>query len=213
LFLDVDQLTPAGQNELLAFFRLPTFHLRTLVTSRRPLLEVADEGRFDHELALALITLVIELPALASRRQDIPVLAQQFVEECNATGHKQLSGFTVEALDRLGALPWNRDVDELSEVVEQACRSAEGPWITESELPKRVELLTSAAAHPAHVDEIVQLDDFLVEIERELIQRAMNRAKGNKAQAARLLGIHRARLLRRLSQLADGDVRSDGVME
>ena len=206
LLLDADQLTPACQTELLAYLCLPTFGLRTLVTARHRLLDLAEDGEFDRDLALALSTLVIEIPALASRRQDIPTVAQYFVEAHNSAGEKQHSGFTVEAIDRLGALPWDHDMDELAEIVEEAWRGSEGPWITEADMPKRVDLLTSAAAHPARVDPIVPLDDFLVEIERELIQRAMNRAKGNKAQAARLLGIHRARLLRRLSQLAlDGD--------
>ena len=201
LFLDVDQLTPACQAELSAFVGLRKFGLRTMITARHPLLDLAAEGNFEHGLALALSTLVIEIPPLASRRQDIPILAQQFVEGHNATGEKQLSGFTVGALDKLGSLPWTRDMDELAEVVEEAWRDTEGPWITATDLPKCVELATSAAAYPVHADPVVPLDDFLVEIERELIQRAMNRAKGNKAQAARLLGIHRARLLRRLAQL------------
>ena len=201
LFLDADQLTPTCQAELSSFLRQPSFVLRTMITARRPLSEVAAEDGFDHGLALALSTLVISVPPLASRRQDIPILAQQFVEGHNTAGKKQLSGFTVEALDKLGSLPWTRDMDELAQVVEEAWQASEGPWISETDLPRSVALTTSAAAYPVQQDPVVPLDDFLVEIESELIQRAMNRAQGNKAQAARLLGIHRARLLRRLAQL------------
>jgi DNA-binding NtrC family response regulator len=61
--------------------------------------------------------------------------------------------------------------------------------------------VNQTAAHPARQDEPIVLDQFLAEIEREVIQRALRRARGNKAQAARLLGVPRPRLLRRLTQL------------
>jgi DNA-binding NtrC family response regulator len=74
--------------------------------------------------------------------------------------------------------------------------------VTFADLPRRVALLTSAAKHPTPVQEApMQLDRFLSEVERELLERALRRARGNKARAARLLGIPRARLLRRIAQL------------
>ena len=83
LLLDVDQLAVEGQAELLAFFRVPTFQARALVTARQPLTALAEKMQFSRELACTLSTLVIELPGLAERRQDIPLLAQQLVEEHN----------------------------------------------------------------------------------------------------------------------------------
>ena len=76
---------------------------------------------------------------------------QGFVEDANAAGARQLNGLTTEALDRLCALPWQGDTDELAEVIQQACQAADGPRIEMSDLPKRVSLLTSAAAHPPPV--------------------------------------------------------------
>ncbi len=202
LLLDVDELSLDSQLELLALLRLPQFALRTIVTARQSLLELAGGDAFQSELALALSTLVIELPPLSRRRQDIPYLAQQFLEEFNGAGGKQLAGFTVEALDRLCGLPWPGDVDELAAIVNEACQAAEGSSVRPGDLPRRVDLLASAAAHPPPAgDETIKLDEFLSEVESELIGRAMQRARGNKARAARLLGINRQRLLRRLSQL------------
>lgn len=201
LLLDIDQLEADAQAELLAFFRLPTFNLRAIVTSRRKPLDLATDRQFLGELAYHLSTLVIELPHLAERRQDIPLLAQQLLEEHNTRRGAQFTGFTPEALDQLAVLPWPGNVDELSLVVEQACDAATGPIITEAELPQHVKMAHSAAAHPRRERETIDLDAFLADIERELIRRAMRGARGNKAQAARLLGIHRGRLLRRLTQL------------
>ena len=186
----------------MAFFQLPVFDLRTVVTSQQRLLDLSHDKQFHQPLALALSTLEIALPPLAERRQDIPFLAQQFIEDANAAGARQLSGLTTEALDQLCALPWQGDTDELAEVIQQACQAADGPRIEVGDLPKRVRLLTSAAAHPPPApDEIIRLDEFLAEIEGELIRRALDRAQGNKAKAARLLGVNRARLLRKLDQV------------
>jgi DNA-binding NtrC family response regulator len=207
LLLDVDQLAPDAQAELLAFFRVPTFGLRTIVTAQRSLMALAKEETFLRDLALALSILVIELPSLAERRQDIPFLAQQLLEEHNERGGKQFTGFAPSALDRLASMPWPDNITELTAVVQQAMESAAGPLISETDLPPRVQAVHSAAAHPARERETIILDEFLGDIEGELIRRALQQARGNKAQAARLLGIHRARLLRRMAQLG---LDSDG---
>lgn len=202
LLLNAERLSWEAQLELRAFLTLPTFSLRVIATAETRLVEFASQDRFDWELALALSTLEIALPPLSSRRKDIPYLAQQAVERWNARGGKQLAGFTVEALDCLCTLPWSGDFLEFQEIVQAACEQAVGPQVTFADLPRRVALLTSAAKHPTPVQEApMQLDRFLSEVERELLERALRRARGNKARAARLLGIPRARLLRRIAQL------------
>lgn len=201
LLLDVDQLAVEGQAELLAFFRVPTFRARAIVTARQPLTKLADNVQFSRELACTLSTLVIELPALADRREDIPLLAQQLVEEHNTRGGLQLSGFTPEALDAIAVLPFPGNVAELATIVQAACKTASGPAINLADLPPQVRLAHHATAHPPRDDDAIVLDEHLAAIERELVERAMQRARGNKARAARLLGIPRARLLRKLVQL------------
>jgi DNA-binding NtrC family response regulator len=200
LLLDVDLADAGGQAELREAL-LPAASVRAIATSARPLLALSDERAFDRELAHALSTIVIELPPLSQRREDIPYLAQQQLELWNATHERQMSGFAPEVLDRLATLPWPRNIDELAEVVAAACEAAAGVWIKELDLPERVRMLVSAAAHPVPAEERIDLDALLRDVERELVSRALQRAKGNKAQAARCLGIPRARLLRKLTQL------------
>jgi DNA-binding NtrC family response regulator len=152
-------------------------------------------------LAAALSTIVIELPPLAGRRGDILLLAQALVEENNAQGGKQVGGLSAEALDRLDAYAWPGNLDELARAMAEAHQRAGGPEIAVADLPERLHLAASAAAHPRRKEETIVLDEFLGRMERELIRRALARAKGNKAKAARLLGLTRPRLYRRMVQL------------
>ena len=112
-----------------------------------------------------------------------------------------MGGFTPDALDHLCSLPWSGDVGELEEVVRESCQQADGTLVTEADLSRRVKLVTSAMKHPTPTTETIKLDEFLIDTETELLRRALRSAKGNKAEAARLLGISRARVTRRASQL------------
>jgi DNA-binding NtrC family response regulator len=210
---EADQLPPEVQAELAAVLAGRSFRLRLIATASRPLDELARAGTYRADLAALLSTITIELPSLADRRDDLPVLSQLFLEEVNAGGDKQLGGFTPEALDRLDAYPWPGNLDELARVVAQAHRQAEGPRIGPDDLPERIRLAAQAAAHPRRTEETVALDEFLGRVERELIGRALSRAKGNKAKAARLLGLTRPRLYRRLVQLGLEDETQDEERE
>jgi len=201
LLNDVDQLAAEVQAELAAVFGGSSLPLRVIATAEQPLAELARRGRYREDLACLLSTITIELPPLGERREDLPLLAQLFLEEANARGDRQLGGFSPEALDQLDGYPWPGNVDELAEVVAQAHRQAEGPQITAADLPERLRLSAEAAAHPVRREETIVLDEFLGRIERELIRRALAVAKGNKARAARLLGMTRPRLYRRLMRL------------
>jgi DNA-binding NtrC family response regulator len=201
LIHDVDRMPTDAQVELAGFLRLVDPPIRFLVTAREPLDVVAMRGPFPAELAGRLSTLVIDVPPLVQRPEDVPPLAQHFVEEFNATGERQLGGFTTEALDRLAAHAWPGNVAELAEVVAASCAQAEGALVTVGDLPRRLHLAADAARYAPRADETIVLDAYLADIEKELLQRAMVRAKGNKTKAAQLLGLTRPRLYRRLIQL------------
>ncbi len=198
LLLDVDQLPPDAQAELAGFLALPDLELYTIATSGDPLLALAEQGRFRADLAHVLSTLVIEIPPLAARPQDIPLLCQCLVERFNMQGGRQLGGFTSESLDALAAYPWPENVEELTSVVEWACRAADGPLVEPRHLPDKIHWAHQAAAHPRREEQPIVLAQLLEEIEKELMVRALKRAKGNKTKAARLLGVTRARFHRRL---------------
>lgn len=198
LLLEVDQLPPDAQLTLSGILNIGELGVRTVATARRSLTDLAARGQFRTDLACALSTLVIHVPPLADRLTDLPLLAQFFLERCNADGGKQLSGFTAEALDQLAAYPWPENLDELADAIQASHEVAAGPLVQPGDLPEKIRATAEADSHPPRSDDTIVMPLFLAEIEKELLLRALRRAQGNKAKAARLVGLTRARFLRRL---------------
>lgn len=175
--------------------------LKTICTASQSLQRLAAAGRYRAELASLLEVLSIDLPPLAERLQDLPLLVQMLVERRNALGKQLCEGFTPDALDDLAGYGWPGNLSELTDVVDQACDNAEGPLVTRADLPVIVRQALDARQHPRREFVPIDLDNLLHELEAEVLRRALQAARGNKAQAARLLGISRARIIRRLDEL------------
>jgi DNA-binding NtrC family response regulator len=201
LLCDADRLPHEAQAAVVAALSPPGSPWRAIATAAAPLIDLAPRGRFREDLAAMLSTITIELPPLSQRRGDVPLLAQALLEEQNARGGKQLGGFAPDALDRLCAYPWPGEIAELAQVVAESHTRAAGTQVTRADLPERLHVVAEAAARPRRKEEPIQLDEFIARIERELVRRALARSKGNKAKAARLLGLNRPRLYRRMVQL------------
>jgi transcriptional regulator with PAS, ATPase and Fis domain len=201
LLADVDQLPPDIQEELVRTLAGSAPSARILSTSTTPLEELVEAGKLRSDLAHLLGTLVIELPTLHARHGDIPAIAQFLLEDLNAKETKQLRGFSADAMDRLMEHDWPGQIDELASVVRDAFQAAEGYEVTADDLPKRMRLAAEAARYTPQPPKPIDLEGFLARIETELIERALHLAKGNKTSAARLLGLNRPRLYRRMVQL------------
>ena len=145
---------------------------------------------------------------MAERIEDLPLLAQMFLEEANATATHQLAGFTPEALDQMVGYPWPGNLDELADAVREAHDRATATLIGPRDLPRRILLAADVAQRPPRRDEPIDLAGLLAKIETELIERALARAKGNKSRAAQLLGLTRPRLYRRMVALGLEEDRS-----
>ena len=206
LLCEADRLPAESQNALAPLLQNENFPLRVISTATEPLPDLPRRGIYREELAAMLSTITIELPPLANRQDDLPLLAQSLVEEQNARGDRQVGGFTPEALDRLCAYSWPGNIAELAEVVAESHARASSTLIAREDLPERLRLAAEAAARPRRKEEPIQLDEFMARIERELIRRALARAKGNKAKAARLLGLNRPKMYRRMVQLDMAEV-------
>lgn len=201
LFHRIDELSIEVQAELAGLLIRKPVSWRLIATATQPLIELARRGAFREDLAMALSTIVVELPSLAQRRDDLPLLAQLFLEERNAAGARQIGGFTPAALDLLDGHAWPNNLDELAQVVAESHQRAGGREIDVADLPDRIRLVAQASVHARRPEETIAVDEYLGRVERELIRRALARAKGNKAKAARLLGLTRPRLYRRMVQL------------
>ncbi len=201
LVLNLESLPLDLQADLVRVFVQRFSGIRLLATGVASPNDLEAQGRLRPELAAALSTLVIHLPPLASRREDIPLLAQLCLEERNAEGGKQLARFNDQAMDALVAYSWPGNVAELRAFVDEAFRRAVGHEIAQGDLPPRIAYAGAAARRPVRKEETIVLTEFLTSIERELVDRALKQSKGNKTKAARLLGLTRPRLYRRMVQL------------
>ncbi len=166
--------------------------VRLVATSRLPLEPLVEIGAFDPELARWLGTVALEIPPLRRRRDDIPSLVMIALDRaCRVLGRAPI-GIAQAALDVLLAHDWPGNLRELQHVVDRAVARAEGPQVLRADLP-------SLAGAAATTD---PLEGTFAALEHRILERAMRRAKGNKSEAARLLGLKRTTFLDKLKRQA-----------
>jgi DNA-binding NtrC family response regulator len=177
------------------------------------------ESPLDAALFDELSTISIDIPPLADRPEDLPLVAQKFLEDCNSGSDRQIGSIRRDALDQLALHSWPGELDELRSVITAAHAVCTSHHITPADLPPVIHHAAQAAARqPRHTERIV-LDELLATIEKEAICRAMAATRGNKSEAAGLLGVTRPRLYRRLVQLglvaepAPGEVEAPEFIE
>jgi DNA-binding NtrC family response regulator len=172
-------------------------------TNRDLRVEVAG-GRFRSDLYYRLNIVEVKLPPLRDRREDIPYLTAAFVRAASERLQKPLSGMTAGAERVLGTARWDGNIRELRNVIERACILTDSDVISERELssslPSGPEGGAPARAEPA-ADGEAHEPELLTTVEREHIQRALARANGNKKAAAKMLGVSRRALYRKLERL------------
>ncbi|MBA2116969.1 sigma 54-interacting transcriptional regulator [Bremerella alba] len=199
VLLNAEKLDLGAQTELLHLLDLIGVELRILSTAEESLLELARRGQFREDLAFRISTLEIELPPLCDRPEDIPYIAQAVVEELNIPSDRQLQSISAEAIDRLQQQEWPGNIDQLNEMLTGAHQTATGFTLDVTDFPVAV----SRGPHKklaAKETESISLDAALEAYERGILERTLKAAKGNKTQAANMLGISRARLHRRIEQ-------------
>ena len=198
LLMDVDRLSPSAQQELNGFLELPNFPVRTFATSQESLLDLATRESFLPSLAFHLSPLAIGMLPLVDRRQDIPVLAQALLESNNQQRQRKRSKFTDKAIEAFVEFDWPENLLQLRSVVEAASDQCEGTVVTENDLPDQFHQAVSAMRIGRPTTDTIDLETYLASIEKELVVRAIQQARGNKTQAAKQLNISRPKLLRRL---------------
>ncbi|GGH16762.1 sigma-54-dependent transcriptional regulator [Silvibacterium dinghuense] len=182
------------------------FQARILAATSRDLTTMVEQGRFRRDLYYRLNVVSLRIPPLRERREDIPLLAAHFLER-NSRQRKQRYVLSDDALRIMSDYAWPGNVRELENSVERACTLSTGPILHIGDLPTqlqdfrlhayRTEVDRSKAPEPAHVEQAVQP---LAELERQAILGALRDLKGDKLRAARLLGIGKTTLYRKLKE-------------
>jgi transcriptional regulator with PAS, ATPase and Fis domain len=161
------------------------FDVRVVVaTNRDPLLAIK-EGRLREDLYYRLNVFSIPLPALREREDDVPLLAQRFVSEFNRKHQMSIEGISEEAAELLKAYPWPGNVRELRNIIERAVVLTKSDWIDPSVLPPYIR----SAPRPSQKLTIDVGATTMADAEKELLIRTLEFAGGNKAEAARQLGV------------------------
>ncbi|MDR2761149.1 MAG: sigma 54-interacting transcriptional regulator, partial [Planctomycetaceae bacterium] len=190
LLKDADKLPDSLLGTIIDFVNSAPGNLRIISTSTK----YPNEWTNHESFSILLGTITIEIPPLRNRREDIPILAQMFLEEQNRELDKQRAGFTAEAMDVIVRHNWLRNLDELEEMAIESYGNSNSSLVMLSDLPLRLRQFFDASAKPDRDDKPIDLDSFIRQIERELIERAINISKGNKTQAAKMLGLNRPKL-------------------
>jgi DNA-binding NtrC family response regulator len=186
--------------------------VRVIGASNRNLgVEVA-AGRFRSDLLYRLNVVQITLPSLRDRREDIPYLTAAFLREFGQRFGRTISGLTLPAARRLADAPWPGNIRQLRNVLERASMLTEGTVITEQDIDASLRPSPSSSRpmpYAAADDALDESDQALSSLERQHIMKVIAETGGNKARAARQLGLSRRALYRRLERhgLAHPDPR------
>jgi DNA-binding NtrC family response regulator len=159
----------------------------------------ADRLRPDLYYALTAITL--RLLPLRERVEELPLLAQHFLERANRRGGRPHFGFAPEALDSMAAYDWPGNLRELARVIDAAHALGTEDRIAVGDLPADIRGHLGAAFLPPTPPTPDTLDEILTRVERRLIEQSLARSRENKSRAAEILGISRPRLYRRIKEL------------
>ena len=171
--------------------------VRIIAATNRNLQKEVEAGRFREDLYYRLNVIALEVPALRERKDDIPLLAQKFVENFARANRKSIKGFSPQAMDMLMRYDWPGNVRDLENAMERAVILTVGEYVTERSLPLAIQQMTgNTAAVPSGILANKSLDD----IEKEAISATLAETADNKSEAARRLGITRATLHSKLKK-------------
>jgi two-component system response regulator HydG len=173
--------------------------VRVIAATNKNLANLITEGLFREDLYYRLNVVSLEIPPLRERRDDIPLLAQHFLEMFAAKNRKEIKGFTPRAMDQLIRYDWPGNVRELMNAVERGVVLARAEYLDNEDLA----IIQSPSQQPAEILPVIDVKDnnmTLEQVEKDTILRTLENTSGNKSKAARRLGITRKTLHKKLKK-------------
>ena len=211
LFLDeIGEMSPTMQAKLLRVLQERELQrvggeetikvdVRVVTATNRDLAADVAKGHFREDLFYRLNVMPLKVPPLRERQEDIPLLAQHFLEKFAEKNRKPVKGFVPLAMDMLLNYDWPGNVRELENAIERAVILLSGEYITEKQLPLNVtEKYPALETSMAVAVPITDGTRSLEEIEKEAVLATLKASDGNKAEAARRLGVTRKTLHNKL---------------
>jgi DNA-binding NtrC family response regulator len=209
LFLDeIGELPPGMQAKLLRVLqerrvrpvgsdREVEVDVRILAATNRDLAERVEEGAFREDLYFRLAVIELVVPPLRARDGDVLLLARRFLQRASERSHKAVIDLTDDAARLLLAYPWPGNVRELENAMERGVALARFDRLTPDDLPERVQSYT-----PQHTDAAARDVELITleEMERRHIEAVLTALGGRRAEAARVLGLDRKTLYRKLER-------------
>jgi DNA-binding NtrC family response regulator len=184
------EVTPLGSS-------LPVpVDVRIIAATNRDLEGEVAAGRFRKDLFYRLNVVHLELPPLRDRPDDVAPLVEHFLERFSRQYQVAPKRIVPEAMERLRTYPWPGNVRELQNAIERAFALSVADTVTVDDFPPRIREHAAAAPAALDVTDVPTLD----ESERRLIAAALSKSGGNKNEAARILGIDRQRLYRKIDK-------------
>ena len=182
---NLEFLTDAVQRELVSVLRTAAYGFRLIGTTSVDLDRLVDEGKFHDDLFYRVASLPVHLPPLRERLEDIPLLVKHYAAQAtNPNFEANLIEFTDDAVAVLAAYHWPGNLTELAQVVSKLVATTETRVITSHQLPLR---LRERKHWPT-------LANYLAGQEKQYIDFVLHSCRGNKAAAARVLGVDEGRL-------------------
>ena len=173
--------------------------VRVIAATNKDLIQEVESERFREDLYYRLNVVTLNVPLLRERKEDIPLLAQHFLNTFAEKNRKQIKGFTPQAMDQLLKYDWPGNVRELMNAVERAVVLSRSEYLDEQDLPLVIEdALSDEEKSPSR--DAVPADLPLEDVEKTTILKTLESTDGNKSEAARRLGITRKTLHKKLKK-------------
>jgi DNA-binding NtrC family response regulator len=211
VFLDeIGDITPAIQTKFLHFLESGEFERvggtqtlkvdsRIIAATNRDLAQAVEEKKFREDLFFRLNVISITLPPLRKRKEDIPKLANHFLQKFNQEMNRRITSIDASALDTLSSYSWPGNIRELQNVLERAVVLAPGETITADLLPPQLSQKGKEEISPG-----LSLEEATKKFKKDFISQTLSLTGNNQSQAAKILGIQRTYLNKLIKDLGMG---------
>ena len=192
--VDQGEVKPVGASQV------RRIDVRILCATNRPLLDLVESGEFLKDLYYRLRVISIDIPPLRERKEDVPLLVEHFLEHFRRQGRPDVRGFSHDAMNLLVAYGWPGNVRDLRHEVERAVAMAEEAALIGPEGLSPSLRPEDGLPGPVRLGADQTLQQYVEDVERALVEKALRKTSGNRSQAARALGLSRRGLLNKIAR-------------